>query len=255
MSDFTDLERRLGGALDRMRAAYTGQAAGRQRAEARLQEVEAELLQARDAVAAAQTTPDPAPDPAVTAELEAARSHAETAVQAREEAEMRLAALQSDLEAVQAEAETLRSGLAEAKSRADTAPEAGGDAEALRTVEAERDEARAEAAKLRDKLAAQNGSGRLAAVQAADDAEAAQARVTELEASLSAIRQVNAQLRQNNAALREAHTAGLPDAGLINEGLQAELDALRAARNADRAEIDSVLSALAPLLKGDHANA
>ena len=66
------------------------------------------------------------------------------------------------------------------------------------------------------------------------------------------LRHANAQLRTNNSALRDAHASGVTDPEMINAGLSAELEALKATRAADRAEIDSVLAALKPLL-GDNA--
>jgi hypothetical protein len=61
-------------------------------------------------------------------------------------------------------------------------------------------------------------------------------------------RRVNAQLRQNNLALREANGQGLGDAHLINKAMLTELESIRASRDADRAEIDAVLAELSPLI-------
>ncbi len=64
------------------------------------------------------------------------------------------------------------------------------------------------------------------------------------------VKQANQQLRENNQALREANQQGLGDAGLINTGMVAELDALRVSRDTDRAELDAILSDLKPLVEG-----
>lgn len=64
------------------------------------------------------------------------------------------------------------------------------------------------------------------------------------------LRAANAQLRENNKALREANASGVGDTDLINSGLQAELAALRARRDADRQELDVIISELKPLLEG-----
>jgi len=73
-------------------------------------------------------------------------------------------------------------------------------------------------------------------------------------AAMQKIRRVNAQLRENNRALREANAGGLAEPHLINKSMLAELDALRSAREADRAELDEILGELAPLVDGgEHA--
>ncbi len=57
-----------------------------------------------------------------------------------------------------------------------------------------------------------------------------------------------AQLREEVRRLREAAESGLADAALINRAMQAELDALRAARASETTEIGEILAALAPLI-------
>ena len=74
-------------------------------------------------------------------------------------------------------------------------------------------------------------------------------RVTALDADLQKLREVNDRLRHANAALRDANAAGLADPALINEGLAAELDALRADRAAEMGEVSAILAALAPVLR------
>ncbi len=70
------------------------------------------------------------------------------------------------------------------------------------------------------------------------------------EAEVARLKRVNAQLRQNNRALREANRKGVGDAALINTALEAELDALREVRDADRAELDAIIGELRPLVEG-----
>ena len=98
-------------------------------------------------------------------------------------------------------------------------------------------------------LAALRSSGRLEKIQSGDQTDAAQAQLSTLETGIDQLRRVNAQLRQNNAALRKAHEQGLADPDLVNAAPQIEIDALTAARAADRAEIDSILAALKPLVE------
>lgn len=64
------------------------------------------------------------------------------------------------------------------------------------------------------------------------------------------LKNVNLKLRENNQALRDANATGVGDASLINDGKDAELDALRASHASDRAELDSILVQLKPLVEG-----
>ena len=68
------------------------------------------------------------------------------------------------------------------------------------------------------------------------------------EDTMERLRQANDALRANNAALRAANGEGVGDPDLINAGSETELVALRAARSADRAEIDDVLGELEALI-------
>ena len=69
------------------------------------------------------------------------------------------------------------------------------------------------------------------------------------DGELQRMRSVNDELRASNAALRQANAQGLADADLVNTGMVSEIEALRAQRAAERAEIDEVLATLEPLLK------
>ena len=68
--------------------------------------------------------------------------------------------------------------------------------------------------------------------------------VSALEVELSQLAQSNMQLRQANQGLRDANSKGLGDAGLINSGLQSEIDSLNAERTADKAQLHILLTAL-----------
>jgi hypothetical protein len=65
---------------------------------------------------------------------------------------------------------------------------------------------------------------------------------------LQRMRRVNATLREQLEALRTAAAAGIADPGLINKAMATELDALRAARLTEIAEMDEILAALEPHL-------
>jgi chromosome segregation ATPase len=75
-----------------------------------------------------------------------------------------------------------------------------------------------------------------------------QTKMAALDLELQKLRQANVALREVNAALREANQQGLASPDVINQSLQAELDAVRAARDADFAEMNAILAAIGPLL-------
>ena len=68
--------------------------------------------------------------------------------------------------------------------------------------------------------------------------------VNALELELSQVSQSNAQLRASNKSLRDVNAQGVGDAGLINAGLQAEIDSLTAERAADAAQVQLLITAL-----------
>lgn len=73
--------------------------------------------------------------------------------------------------------------------------------------------------------------------------------VTTRDAEVQSLRSVNEELRASNGKLREANAAGLAEPDLVNSAMVTELESLRAARAADRAEIEDILAALEPVLK------
>ncbi len=71
---------------------------------------------------------------------------------------------------------------------------------------------------------------------------------------LQRMRRTNTALREQVAALRAAQTAGVTEPQLINKSLMVELDALRALRLTEVAEMDEILAALEPhLTEAGHA--
>ena len=80
--------------------------------------------------------------------------------------------------------------------------------------------------------------------------------VSDLKAALKSrdedvqrMRSVNDELRTSNAKLRDANAQGVGDAELINASMVTELENLRSARAADRAEMEEILATLEPVLK------
>lgn len=83
-----------------------------------------------------------------------------------------------------------------------------------------------------------------------------QSEIAELKNALGArdeavktVRRMNGKLRNMNRALRKANASGLSDAGLINEAMAAELEALRVLQRSDRAEIDDLVAAITPFVE------
>ena len=72
--------------------------------------------------------------------------------------------------------------------------------------------------------------------------------LAQFDQDLQRLRAANDQLRDVNAALRDANAEGVGEPHLINKAMLAELEGLRAARNADAAEADAILGKLEPLL-------
>ncbi|OIP85855.1 MAG: hypothetical protein AUK37_03765 [Rhodobacterales bacterium CG2_30_65_12] len=89
----------------------------------------------------------------------------------------------------------------------------------------------------------------------AAEVERLRALLVEEEAAVSRLARVNAELRANTVALREAIAEGLAEPHLVNKAMMAELEALRAAQGADRAELDAVLGEIGPLVADARARA
>ncbi len=69
------------------------------------------------------------------------------------------------------------------------------------------------------------------------------------DAEMQRLKGVNEELRKSNGALREANAEGVGDAELVNSAMVTEIESLRAARAAERAEIEEILATLEPVLK------
>ena len=76
-----------------------------------------------------------------------------------------------------------------------------------------------------------------------------------LDGELQRLREINRQLTDNNRALREACENGQVDAALINQAMLSELESLRAARAAEKAEIEAAMAAIEPLLVATQGDA
>ena len=68
------------------------------------------------------------------------------------------------------------------------------------------------------------------------------------DAEIRRLKQLGDELTETNRALTAAAAAGVAEPALINRSLMSELDALRAQRAAEIAEMDGILAELKPLI-------
>lgn len=113
---------------------------------------------------------------------------------------------------------------------------------------------KARTAQLAEKLRAtpRESGGNVAQLQRKIDRLTSQLDVQGLE--LQRLKKTNAQLTETLRALRQASESGVADASGINRALQAEVEALRAERLSEIAEMDEILAELKPLI-GEAADA
>lgn len=126
----------------------------------------------------------------------------------------------------------------------------GGDSEALQKA---LDEERTANAQLNERVRVlgERQDRALEALEA--KAKEAAARMQALDLELQRLRRANAQLTEACEALRDANAEGVGEPHLINKAMMAELEAMRAMRNAERAEAEEIIAALTPLLNGGSA--
>ncbi|WP_420858805.1 hypothetical protein [Marivivens marinus] len=130
------------------------------------------------------------------------------------------------------------------------APVAAGPDPRVAELEKKLEEERLANAQLEERVQALKArqDGRVAELEAA--AEGNLAKLARFEKDINRLREVNAELRANNGRLREALEDGITEPELINRAMAAELEALRALRQADATEVDAVLDELRPLIEG-----
>lgn len=73
-------------------------------------------------------------------------------------------------------------------------------------------------------------------------------RIVALDAELQGLRQSNAELRDIAGQMRAALADGVAEPELVNRAMLAEIEALRATRAADRAEVEAIIGTLEPLI-------
>jgi hypothetical protein len=68
------------------------------------------------------------------------------------------------------------------------------------------------------------------------------------------LKKANSKLMDANSTLRESQVAGSAESIVVNRSLSAELDALRAERRAEMAEMEEILAEIKPLLNAEVAH-
>lgn len=112
------------------------------------------------------------------------------------------------------------------------------------------DEERTVNAQLEERVRAlkERQDGRVAQLEA--EVAESRAALGRADGDMQRLRQANAELRDIGAQLREALAEGVAEPQLVDRAMLAELEALRAARAADLAEVNAVIAELQPLVKG-----
>jgi len=163
--------------------------------------------------------------------------------------ERRLAAA---LARIGAAAERLAEPPPDAQSRAEAEPDSAAEVESARlarlldAAQAQNDDLTARLDLARERQAA--------TVDTLEQRIASQTRQIDAQGiEVQRLRMVNVQLREALRSLREALTAGAADAGQINRAMQAEIEAMRTARQIEASELDTLLAALEPHLAAAEA--
>lgn len=105
----------------------------------------------------------------------------------------------------------------------------------------------------RVKLLKERQDGKLSELES--NVDQGRARSARMDRELQRLRQVNAELRDINGQLREALSEGVSEPHLVNKAMLAELEALRATRAADAAEMDAILEELTPIVEREASDA
>jgi len=125
----------------------------------------------------------------------------------------------------------------------------GPDMADIRGLETRLDEERMVNAQLEERVRVlkERQDNKLAALETA--VEDGRARLSGMDRDMQVLRGANAELRDLTAQMRTALSVGVAEPELINRALMAELEALRATRAAELAEVNAVLRELKPIIE------
>lgn len=152
----------------------------------------------------------------------------------------------SEIEALRDRIEVAFGRIEEALGRVQAIPERVVDPAELEAVRAELADERVVQAQLEERIRAlkERHEKRVAELEAAVEAE--RGRLAALDHELQRLRQSNADLRDVAGQLRAALAEDVAEPELVNRAMVAEIEALRATRAADLAEIEAVIDTLRP---------
>ena len=126
---------------------------------------------------------------------------------------------------------------------------AGGDGEDVGELKAELEAERVANSQLEERVLAIKEKQEKMVARLETEVADLKAALTSKDTVLQQIRSVNEELRSSNEALRKANFKGVGDPGLVNASMVTELNSLRTARAADKAEIEEILATLEPVLR------
>lgn len=166
-----------------------------------------------------------------------------------------LSRIRGGMDAIEAAHHAQLQNAAEEASAADASADLAQAQAQIDTLNAQLEEERAVNAQLEERVKRlkERQDGRLAELE--QEVDSGQARSVRFDRDVQRLRQVNAELRSNNAKLREAVEAGVSEPNLVNKAMLAELESLRATRQADAAEMDAILDKLTPIIAKEADNA
>lgn len=219
-----------------------------------IDELQGRMARALDRVAAGLDGLQPAgagPDPDVMARADEAENRATEAELRLKEVEAERNALSDKLIAAEAKVSEAEAKLSEAQEA--PAAVAAPDVAAVDSAEVEKlkhalDDERMANAQLEARLEKLKASGGGDDAGLKEQVAVQRDSLAELDEALQRLRETNKSLSENSVALRTANAQGVGEPHLINSAMLAELDALKAERQSEAAEVKAVIAALEPLL-------
>lgn len=136
-----------------------------------------------------------------------------------------------------------------------SAPPAGAPADQaeLDRLRAALDEEKMSSAQLAERLKVQRVRAERAQAGLKAEVERLTAQVDAQALAMQKLVTATIQMREEMRRLREAAETGQTDPGLIDKALAAELEAFRATRAAETAELDDLIATLTPLVQAEEA--
>lgn len=160
----------------------------------------------------------------------------------------------NDISELQARLATALERIGAGVAALETSGATADDSEEFASLQAQLEEERTTNAQLEERVRAIKEAQDLTLGKLTAEVERLSAQLSAAEETAARLAHANAELRDNNTALREAIAQGVAEPHLVNKAMMAELDALRATQSADRAELDSVLGELgAMIIKAEDA--